>query len=262
VAWPNCRLDFSGAAFDGGSLDGARFVHCEVLFTGCRFAGEGLSVRGAWFDRSVLDCSKITIGADCALDLAGTTFELSTTRFTGIRLATGTLGLQRTRWQAGFHDFGGLRLDGGRIDFGHALFSTSRQVADYDHAALVDFGGGELVAGVLSFNRARFEYEQEAPAGRRGNDPSGDPGRLWPMLLSLGESRLAGASVDFSEADFVRGEVSLCREAVGGAVSFRLAKFRAGRVSFVWSHLTDCLLDFGQAPPTTRARSCRSHSAG
>jgi uncharacterized protein YjbI with pentapeptide repeats len=243
VAWENCRFDFSGAVFGQGSLDGARFVHCEVMFTGCRFEGEGLSVRGARFDRSVLDCSKITIGGDGTLDLTGTSFELSVTSFAGIRLDTGTLGLRRTRWRGGFHDFGGLRLDGGRVAFDGAVFTTSRRLTGDRQSALVDFADGEFTAGVLSFRQGRFEYERQAGSGRREDGPPEAP---WPPLLSLGRARLSGASVDFGEADFVRGDVTMFREAAGGALSFRRARFRGARVSF-GGDLTDCVLDFGRA---------------
>jgi uncharacterized protein YjbI with pentapeptide repeats len=265
--WPGCRFDFSGATFDRGSLGGARFAGGTVRFTGCRFTGEGLSLRQAVFTECVLDCARIAIDGGSTLDFTGAGLDRSHTRFTGIELAAGLLSFQQTRWHAGVHDFSDLHLDGGEIRFDKAYFTASRALSDPDVWSLLDFANGVLEAGTLTLREARFEYLPEPPPdpGRKRRPGTGEDDQaidedalMWPAeLLTLRKARLAGAVVDFSKAEFIKGEVRMFENAAGGTVLFRGAQFSGGEVSFRCSQLDDCLLDFSRAVFWQDAQSVR-----
>ncbi len=255
--WPGCRFDFSGATFDRGSLDGARFAGGAVSLTGCRFTAGGLSLRQAVFSECVVECGQIAIDDGSTLDFTGARFDRCRTKFTGIELTAGLLGFQRTQWHAGVHDFREMHLDGGEVRFDEAQFTASRALSDPNEWSLMDFADSVLEAGTLSFRKARFEYLLEPPphAGRKRRLGKGEeePGidedaRMWPAdLLRFQEARLAGAVADFSGAEFIKGDISMFRTAVGSTILFRGAQFRGGHVSFTLNRLDGCLLDFSHA---------------
>ena len=71
--------------------------------------------------------------------------------------------------------------------------------------------------------------------------------RRRPRTLVFTDSQLTGATVDFSSAQFTRGDVWLTFNATAGCFLFRGAQFFSGGVSFGPSELHDCLLDFSYA---------------
>jgi hypothetical protein len=137
VGWQGCNFDFSGAVFDGASLDGARFVSGTVKFSGCRFINDGLSIRQGEFRACRLHCSGLHIEEASILDFDGAGFFEAYTDFSEIEMSSGVLSFQMTRWYAGFHSFDGIRLQGGHILFDGSVFVPGRPPGGAHRRALL-----------------------------------------------------------------------------------------------------------------------------
>jgi uncharacterized protein YjbI with pentapeptide repeats len=249
--WMGCDFDFSGARFDRGSLDGSHFEGGKLKLAGCQFFGSGLSIRRAQFNKCLIDCSSISVTSAAGLDLSGSIFYMAHTIFSGFTIETGSLDLRETQWYAGNHVFDQIILDGGAITFDGARFRTSHRMGFDDRGNMLDplmsFRNCQLKSGKLGFRGVEFEYEKEPPP-RKGPEPLSDERHPpWPYVLSFTSSDLCGATLDFSDAEFIRGDVVFMKKMTASSVLFRGAEFRAGRASFRLSKLKDCLVDFTYA---------------
>lgn len=250
VGWQGCHFDFSSVVFDGGSLDGARFADGLVSFSGCTFVNDGLSIRRGLFSNCRLDCSRLRFEQGGGLVFDGARFDKTETCFADTEMASGLLSLRATSWYSGFHNFDGIRLQGGQILFDSALFVPSRRpLADRRHPALFSFVSCELSAGELSFREVRFDYEVEASPRRRERPlPSHEIAPPWPWTVTFEKTRFTGATVDFSGAQFVRGYVNLSNAfAASGSMLFRRARFGEGCLAFTCSKFREFVLDFSYA---------------
>ena len=250
IGWQDCRFDFSGAVFDGGKLDGARFVNGSVSFRGCTFTNAGLSMRQAVFSSCRVDCSEVRIQDGSSLDFDEARFAMATTRFSGMEMSSsGLLSFRKTGWRGGLHSFDGVELRGGRILFDGADFVPVRPVGATGQRAQFSFIECELVGGELSFRAARFHYRIEGSSRRKaGQPPSHESTPPWPWTLTFHKTQFAGATVDFSGANFIDGYVDLSYVvATAGSMLFRGAVFQEGCVTFIGSKISDIVLDFSYA---------------
>lgn len=160
-AWKGCSFDFTGATFDGGSLQGMHldtttsmdFSHAHFStgtfdFSGLMLGGATLTFRQCDFQNAIVT-------------FAQSTFKLGRIDFSRAKLFNGELVLSQSKFSGAAIIFAAFGLHGGKLNLFGSDFSGGR----------VSFYGLKLIAGVLDFFLGKFngsEIDLEATDWDRG----------------------------------------------------------------------------------------------
>lgn len=186
--WCGRDFDFTGAVFDGGRLDGAKFTGGTVSFHGAEFTGGRVDFVGAEFIGGEVDFSDAKFSGGevffSSATFSGGTVSFAGAEFTGTEVFfaaakfTGSEALfVNAQFSSGEIHFVNARFTGGEVYFAATEFCGGR----------VNFQGTEFSGGHVTFLRAEFT----------GGD------------VDFSDAKFTGSEVFFSGAKFDGGEVDL-----------------------------------------------------
>jgi hypothetical protein len=147
-SWCGHDFDFTGAVFDGGTLDGAKFTGGEVYFTGAKFTGGRVSFHGAEFiGGSVVyfNDAKFTGGT---VSFTYAEFSGRVVFFNDAEFSGGTVSFTGAKFTGGTVFFGPAKFTGGTVYFNDAWFTGSEV-----YFSRAEFTGGRVdLSGVANYS--------------------------------------------------------------------------------------------------------------
>jgi uncharacterized protein YjbI with pentapeptide repeats len=174
VSWQGLDLDFTGAVFDGGDFNGARFSAGIVRFGGASFSGDVVSFDRAKFSGGAVNFVNAKFsGGLVSFRLAE--FSGDGVRFDIAEFSGGAVNFVNAKFSGGRVTFHGAEFSGGAVDFDRAKFS----------GGAVGFGLAEFSGGAVRFYVAEFSGGE----------------------VSFGGAKFSGGEVSFGGAKFSGGEV-------------------------------------------------------
>ncbi|MCF3105443.1 hypothetical protein IPZ58_28200 [Streptomyces roseoverticillatus] len=167
-SWAGLDFDFTGAQFDGGCFDDARFSGGHVIFDDAHFTGGEVLFDGAEFTSgSVTFAGAVFAAGEVRFD--GTCFD-GTAVYLGEALFDGsTVRFDRARFTGGEVRFGTANFSSGTVSFEQAEFAGSAVLFDLVSftGSTVTFNDASFTGGLVSFYGADFtggEVDISTPA--------------------------------------------------------------------------------------------------
>ncbi|WP_432920729.1 pentapeptide repeat-containing protein [Microbispora sp. CA-135349] len=135
-SWQGHDFDFTGAVFDGGEFEDARFTAGRVSFRNAQFRSGVVSFRGTVFAGAVVSFQDARF-ADCMVS------------FEGAHVTAGAVNFDDAEFESGEVSFTDARFTGGALSF-NAIFC----------GCLVAFTGAAFRGSDITFAGARFRDGQ------------------------------------------------------------------------------------------------------
>jgi hypothetical protein len=206
TTWCGVDLDFSGATFDGGSFNGAKFIGCDVTFEGATFVGGVTSFNKTEFVSGDVSFGS---GSSAPADINGGEITFIGARFVGGSM-TGILTSIR---------------NGGRMTLAATEFANGSKfwfsACDISDGGSISFGdiewrGSTIRGGIINFAAARI---------REGGALEFEGIRMEGGSIDFKGLELSGGEICFDQAVFTGGKVSFPEsENMSGVVSFHAAR--------------------------------------
>ncbi len=221
--WSDCEFDFTGATFDGGSLERANFRK-TVLFFDCNFVKNDFRFTDMVIDADIRFRDSKFLGGDIRFDKSDITSK-------------------------------------GRLSFLNVEFATSVCFADMkiEGTPSASASAGSVTCGKVEFKKARFT---ENEVTFHNTEVQGlltfAEASFKTTVRFRGLKLRSGCNVDFSDATFTRGDVRFdLSEMEGGTLKFdgatigTISGTSLARLTFGPAKLRETIISFYGEPETS-----------